>query len=371
MLEKSKFSQLFILGSVTIIIFILSVFNWQYRTPLITGFIFGVLTYPLLSNILKLIENALLKYNLKHKWKIQIDFRPYVALGVIIITTIALFILLSIISSRIVDEVPSFIQASDRLLNQLQKNQYLIDILNILGLSQNSINNLQSNLQNIGRSWVSVDNLANAWDFGQQILNLVFSQVIYLILFLISWYNSLVYGSSWIDGILHLLPFTKSEEKQIKAALTLGIRNVLYANLISGVLNATAVFILMLIFSLPNAFIVAVAVFWIGFLPVTPSELGYLIPVSLIFSQNSFVAIIIFILAELFILWQNYIFLPSIVLTGNKGNPLFIITSVLTGMAIFGIMGFIIGPVIMIFVSTLASIVQNRTEQIKAALQEI
>jgi predicted PurR-regulated permease PerM len=174
-------------------------------------------------------------------------------------------------------------------------------------------------------------------------------------------------GDKWIKAILNLTPLEEDEIKIIHKSLSSGIRNVIYANSLSGVINATVVMLIMIFFNLPGVFLAGVVTFFIGFLPIFPSELGYLIPIIqiLIILNNPLLALLIAVISEVFILFQNYVFLPSIVLIGNSGNSLFIVTSVLTGIAVFGIMGFIIGPAIMIFANTMSQVVIKRINKNK------
>jgi predicted PurR-regulated permease PerM len=204
------------------------------------------------------------------------------------------------------------------------------------------------------------DNLNRALNFGQQALNIVFNQIVYLILFYLAWYNALMFGDKWLEAIFTILPFKKNEKKVVTRDLEVGVRNVIYANILSGFIHTGACFLMMLLFGVDNIFIISLIVFLIGFLPASPSELGYAIPITIIFTKNPAAAVALAIIAELIILWANYLFLPKIILSGNEGNPLFVVTSVLVGIQIFGLMGFIIGPVIMIFINTLAQILLRR-----------
>ena len=119
-------------------------------------------------------------------------------------------------------------------------------------------------------------------------------------------------------------------------------------------------FVVMLIFGVPNIFILSVIIFLIGVLPLSPSELAYALPFLIILPTNPAAAIAFGIFGELVILFVNYVLMPKIINSGQEGNPLLIITSIISGISIFGIMGFVIGPMIMIFVQTLFSILVQR-----------
>jgi predicted PurR-regulated permease PerM len=360
MMSQLKKTSLLTSLSLAFIALIYLLFNFEFRTPIISGFLFAVLTFPIYKWLAKQLNKLprLSKFN----------FGPLAATITVLGTGILLFLILTIIYTQLADEIPRLFNFTTQAIRELPQNKDIVNLLNSWGLSseaiQNLLSGLQKQVQNGVSSILSVDNINIAFDYTQKALAILLNQIVYIIIFLLSWFNGLLFGSSWINAILKLTPFEKEEVDSIKRDLTLGIRNVVYANLVAGGLNAIVVATLMTILGLPNVFLVGSLVFMIGFLPVTPSELGYAIPTLMIlFGGNPLLAVIIMVLAELFILWQNYIFLPSLVLSDTKGNPLFIITSVLTGIAFFGVMGFIIGPVIMIFINTLSSIIQNRLEQ--------
>ena len=246
-------------------------------------------------------------------------------------------------------------------IKKLNESEFLVNIAKQFGFyDQLMVFNLQGQINSALTSSLSVDNLQKVLNTSQQVLSSLFTQIVYIVIFLLAWFNGLVFGSKWIDTLINLFPLYNHESSSIKKNLAMGIRNVIYANLLSGILNMFGITLLCLIFGIPNIFILIVFAFIVGFLPISPSELAYVYPVIYILYLNPILGIVALILVEAYILWQNYVFLPGIVLSGTSGNPLFIITSVIAGISIFGVMGFIIGPAIMIFVNTLGGILMNR-----------
>lgn len=359
---KKKYDA-FSTGSIVIIAAILTVFNFEFRTPLISGFVAAVLTYPLYCWTARQLSVLVSKIFPKFK----IDFHPFSALFIVILLSLLSLFSLAFVSLQLTSEVPNSLQAVSGFVRGLSENQSVVSFATAFGYDGEDIARSADELEksftfgflNI-QNWISFDNLTRVFNLGQQVLSVLLNQIIFFIIFLIAWYNGLIFGSRWVNLILSLFPFKPEDIHSIKHNLTLGIRNVIYANLVSGTINFIAVLSITMIFGLPNSFVLAALAFAIGFLPITPSETAYAIPILLIFQTNPLIAILIAVLAELFILWQNYVFLPKIVLTGTGGNPLFIITGVFTGIAIFGVMGFIIGPAIMIFVNTLGQILLLR-----------
>ena len=331
----------FIFLGVLIIISIVTLFNFEFRTSIISGLIFGVLSYPLYKLFQKKLSTSIS------------------ATLTVILISFTLIFFSNILAQQISKEIQNLVTNQDWLSNVKK-----------FGISEEIIqyysNYIKTRLDEYTKLVATSDNLNKLIIILQQFVGNLFSQIIYLVVFLIAWFNSLINGQRWIEIVFKILPFTQSEENLIRKDLSIGMRNVIYANLTSGLLNALGVLVIMLIFKLPTAFFITIVAFIIGFLPISPSEIAYLTPLLILgyTTQNWFLVLIVALICEAFILWQNYVLLPKIVLSGTKGNPLFLITGVIAGINFFGIMGFIIGPVIVIFCSTMIDILLERIEKI-------
>ena len=350
--------DVFSVGSILLIVVVLVVFNFEYRTPLISGFVFATLSYPVYS----WIKNQLNAINLsKIGLKKTINFDNISALLLVFGLGFLLILVLIFASGQLTREIPNLATEIYQNAKKLNDSQFIINTAKQFGFhDQLTFFNLQDRLNSTLTTSFSVDNLQKVLNTSQQILGGLITQIVYIVIFLLAWFNGLLFGSRWIDTLMSLFPLFNHEASSIKKNLVAGIRNVIYANLLAGVLNMIGVAVICLIFGIPNVLLVSLLAFIIGFLPISPSELGYAYPVIYLLYLNPILGIIAFIVAEAYILWQNYVFLPGIVLNGTNGNPLFIITSVIAGINIFGIMGFVIGPAIMIFVNTLGGILINR-----------
>lgn len=353
-MQKNNSSSYFNLLIVIIIISVYLIFNYTYRTSILIGFILTVLTYPIYSWLQSKLPPFL------KNWKSSIS-----AFFTMIFVSVILFSVVNFIAVQLVREVPKIANSTYQTIQDLPNNTGFVNSLARYGIDkeviETGVKSINNSLNSIGgngntKEIFSEQNINKALNISQQVLNIIFDQITYLILLILAWFNGLVFGSKWLNLLLDLLPFTDKESMGIKKDLRVGIRNVIYANLLSGIIHTSICFVIMIIFQIPNIFIISVIIFLIGFLPASPSELGYAIPIAIIFTTNPIAGIFLSIFAEAGILWVNYVFLPKIILQGSEGNPLFIVTSVLAAIPIFGIMGFIIGPVIMIFINTLGQI---------------
>lgn len=345
-----------------IILFFLWIFNQPYLSPLLFGFIVAVLTFPIFSWIRDLIA-----------LKIPKGQNPLAATLTILLLSGVLVLFLNIFMRQFIREIPGFVNAGLNFIRSLPDNQGLLQILANFGIDRTQLEELTTNLlkqvatvlpgeRTPGQTTnitVSEQMVAQALTIGRQTFNFIFDFIVNLVVFLLAWFNGLTLGSGWLKNIFSILPLNDQERESIQQDLKFGIRNVVYANLLSGVIHAVVVFIIGLIFGVESIFVISLLVFLIGFLPLSPSELGYLLVLVPLFFINPIAAIVLVPVVELIILWVNFVLTPKIIASGEEGNSLLILTSILSGISIFGLAGFIIAPVIMVFVQTLYRILRR------------
>jgi len=368
--NKADLWPMWVKGAIILVIlWIIWLFNSAYLTPLLLGLITTVLTYP----IYKFFQNKL-KYK---QFKLP---SPICAILTIVSVSFVIFFILNRFVVEIIREAPDFISKISLFLSNLVEDPSFLKFLNDNRIAPEAVNTLVQNVNTGLKGLLSVfgrevttqdqlftlskENISAALSFGSQSAKNLATYLISTVIFVLAWLNGLVQGHRWINGIFTLLPFDNKEESQIRKDLTLGVQNVVYANLLSGFVHAIVCFTLMLWFGIPNVFILTVLIFFIGVLPLSPSEIGYAIPLSLIAAQtgNYILIFVLAILAEIIILWVNYVLVPKMISSQQEGNDLLILTSILSGITIFGLLGFVIGPVIMILVQTLYRILIQRLE---------
>jgi predicted PurR-regulated permease PerM len=351
-------------GVLAFIVFTIWIFNKDYATPLLLGLIAAILTFPVKEYINKLLS-FIKKPNLEDKLSTSIT--------VLIIGAITLFTL-NFTIRQIIKEIPTFANGIISYAKDLPNNEKVIKTAENLGIPKSTIDDLSSSFNNQiesittsldGTSPSSTDyfnesKLNSAIDLSKKTFNFLFKEIVALVIFLLAWINALNYGKSWLKSIFNILPFNKQEKLNIYTDLQKGVQNVIYANILSGLIHAIICFAFLAFFGVKSLFIITLLIFLIGVLPLSPSELGYGIAILLIFPASIPAAIFLAILGEIVIIYVNYVLIPQIISTGEEGNPLLILTSILSGITIFGISGFIIGPLIMIIVQTLYRILVSR-----------
>lgn len=352
----------------SLLLFCLAVFwlfNRLYITPLLLGAIMAILTNP----VYRFLNLRLQKYFKK--------VAPGLSALITVVGVVSIFgFLLNLIFSGFQAEIPKFRDGLISFVTELPNNNGIKTIFNLTETDASDISKLVldqlSRLENSLQdrqfliSQIFNDNtFSRTLEVGQRTIEILGGFIIYTIIFLVTWSLLLVNGKKWLEHILKVLPFKKQEAEKVKKGLQEGVRNVVYASLASAAIHTTLNFILMLIFNIPNKFIISLYIMAITILPLSPAELAYAVPISLIFGENPVAALVLIPLAEVVILWVNYWLQPRIISTEVANNELFILTSILSGIAIFGVMGFIIGPVLMVTTQTIYSIWVGRSLQKK------
>ncbi len=372
--QARQWPSWFSIALFSIIVSGLFIFNYAYLTPLLLGFIFATLTYPIYTFLQSKIKFEKLKGS-------------FAAIVTIIAISAGIISLLNVMTRELIKEVPTFATSLIEFLDEVPTNTTIVNISANFGLNQDDLRSIVDELkaetpdtsaltgsETDGKKFTelfSQENISAALDVSRQAFSYIFNQLIYLVIFFLAWFNGLVFGKLWLDDLFEITPLEDDEIFHIKKDLKTGIRNVIYASLLSGAIHTVVTIIIMLAFGLPNVSIVAIAVFLIGMLPVSPSEIGYAIPILLLFPVNPMAALILIPICELIILYVNYVLLPKVIAGGDEGNPLLILTSIFSGLVIFGIMGFIIAPVLMILIQTLYKILVERIRIQKEELQEM
>lgn len=285
-----------------------------------------------------------------------------------------LVIVLNIFITQLQKEIPKFAQDINSFISDIPNNKELLKTFN---LSDSQASDLSKNMQKgindfrdkssdrvqLFQSLFSEQNLSRAIQIGQQTVAGAAELIINVVLFYLVWFYGLTKGDEWQKSVLDLFPFRKEEKEEIRKDVKMAVRNVFYANLGGGVIHASVVFLMLVIFQIPNQFIITFIVFLIGVLPLSPSEFAYAIPISLIFGKNPTAALILIPISEAIILWVNYFFIPKIISDSGSDHTLLVLLSIFSGVSFFGIMGFLIGPVIMIFAISLYKILARRLKE--------
>ncbi|MFT4261053.1 MAG: AI-2E family transporter [Candidatus Woesearchaeota archaeon] len=153
-------------------------------------------------------------------------------------------------------------------------------------------------------------------------------------------------GEKIVEKIKDLLPFSKTQKQELVESVTNVIKGVLYGQFLVAVLQGIVGGLTFWAFGLPNpifwGFIMAI----LSFIPLLGPPIVWVPAVIISFYQGNLVAAIgILLVGVLIIMNIDNILKPKII--GDKVglHPLIILIGILGGIALFGVIGFIIGPI--------------------------
>ena len=164
-----------------------------------------------------------------------------------------------------------------------------------------------------------------------------------------------------LNYIKSLLPFSKEVEKKLFDSTREITIAVIYGNVIVGLIQGLILGIGFFIFGAPNPFILLVLGMLVGILPVLgPSLVG--IPVSIYLavagSPISAFGILIFTLLSSL---SEQIIKPILVSRRIKLHNLLVLTGMIGGFLLFGILGLILGPLILAYLIIIIEVYRNKS----------
>jgi len=176
------------------------------------------------------------------------------------------------------------------------------------------------------------------------------STILALFLGVITYYYLLKDGKKFIQKLTTLSPLTQAEEKQIIERLQRTINSVVRGSIIIALLQGIVTGIGLAIFGVPNAILLG-SIAGIGALIPTVGTAIVIAPVIvyLFVIQDYTAAIGMLIWGSTAVGLIDNLLHPILVGKGMSIHPLFIFFAVLGGIAIFGISGFILGPLVVGF----------------------
>jgi len=176
------------------------------------------------------------------------------------------------------------------------------------------------------------------------------STILALFLGVITYYYLLKDGKKFIQKLTTLSPLTQAEEKQIIERLQRTINSVVRGSIIIALLQGIVTGIGLAIFGVPNAILLG-SIAGIGALIPTVGTAIVIAPVIvyLFVIQDYTAAVGMLIWGSTAVGLIDNLLHPILVGKGMSIHPLFIFFAVLGGIAIFGISGFILGPLVVGF----------------------
>jgi predicted PurR-regulated permease PerM len=160
--------------------------------------------------------------------------------------------------------------------------------------------------------------------------------------------------------IKSLLPFSKEVEKRLFDSTKDITSSVLYGQLVIGLIQGIILGIGLFVFKIPNPFLLTVVAILAGILPIVgPSLVGVPVAVFLLIGGNNFAALGILIFTLLSSLSDHFL-RPYMVSRKVKLHTALVLTGMIGGFFMFGILGFILGPLIIAYLIIVIEVYRNK-----------
>ena len=233
------------------------------------------------------------------------------------------------------------------------------------------INSIDSTVHRILPTGVTFDIKEKASDFTlfvssnmAKIFSTTLSAFFSLILIFLSIFYFLKNGSKWRQVIVELSPLADKDDKKIIFRLEKTVNGVLKGYLLIAIVQGILMGVGFWIFGIPNGALWGVVAAIASLVPMIGTAFVSVPAIIFLFVTGHDVAAFSFLLWSLVVVGMVDNFLNPVIV-GSKTNlpPLFILFSVLGGIAVLVPIGILVGPLAVSLLYTLLSIYKNEFEQ--------
>lgn len=283
-----------------------------------------------------------------HKWWLSItNNRKNTSSALTLLSVLLIvFIPLSIIGSLVFNESVDFYQqitdtqASESItINIFDRFQESAKYLNRFGMDDAQIKDKLLQLTETSTNWLTSQIIS----FGQGTFSTILQSfvMLYILFFLLR------DGDKITKRLIELLPFGDRKEKRLLAKFSSTTRAVIKGTFVVGIVQGGIGTILFLIAGINGAILWGVLMMLLSVIPALGASIVWLpAGVILLLTGNLWQGVVVLAGGVLIISLIDNILRPILVGKDTKTPDAIILISTLGGLSIFGITGFVIGPII-------------------------
>lgn len=334
---KNQTLQYYFLTALLLTVLVVVFFIFK---PFLYAIIFAVIFAVIFEPFHKRIFNIMPKYP------------SFAALSTAVLITLIVFIPIYFLSVRIIQEAQVIyhsLVAGDSNISVLDIYKNNIEaIKDKFPIFKNIPTDLRQYLES-GLNWL-VDNVGSIFSNFIKILSGLF-------VFVIAFYYILRDGKKLKKSLIFLSPLSDKEDEIIFDKLEMAINSVIKGNLIVVLTQGALVSIGFAIFGVPGAILWGATATVSALIPGIGTALVIVPAIVFLFFQGQIIfALGLFIWGFLAVgLIDNFLG-PKLIGRGANLHPLLVLLSVLGGFALFGPVGFIVGPLTLSFLFSLLDI---------------
>ena len=168
-------------------------------------------------------------------------------------------------------------------------------------------------------------------------------------------YYSYTDGARWIQALREVLPMQADHRETLFREVGHVIRGVMYGTILMSALQAGLAAVGFTIFGVPDVALWSVLVFILALLPIVGAPMVWLPwSVYLIYLGETFRGVGLLLYSAVLVNGIEHVIRPKLIGTVANIHPLLVLLGVVGGLAVFGFIGFILGPLVLsVFVTVL------------------
>jgi predicted PurR-regulated permease PerM len=164
-----------------------------------------------------------------------------------------------------------------------------------------------------------------------------------------------------LNYIKSLLPFPKEVEKQLFSSSRDITNSILYGQVVIGILQGIVVAVGLIIFAVPNSLFLSLLAILAGIFPIIGTTLIWLPVAIFLFSDGMTYSAIGVSLFGLISNTIDNLLRPVIVSRRTQLKPSIILVGMIGGLFVFGILGFIIGPLVLAYLLIILELYRKKS----------
>ncbi len=253
---------------------------------------------------------------------------------------------------------PVFIDQSIKLYLAAQQMDFVTPLRNIFP-SLFTSEAFSAEIGSITHSFIT--NMTNSLmnSFSQLVLNFP-TLLLQLFVVLFTFFFALRDKEKIVSYIKSLLPFSENIEKKLFKSTKEITSSVIYGQVIVGIIQGLIAGVGFFIFGVPNALLLTLFASLAGIFPIIgPFVVWIPVAIYLVIAGNTFSALGVILFGLIASTIDNFL-RPLFVSKMTKIHPALILIGMIGGFLLFGVLGFILGPLILAYLIIVLEIYRNK-----------
>jgi len=178
--------------------------------------------------------------------------------------------------------------------------------------------------------------------------------LVHLFIFFFIMFFAFVHGPEWYSLVRNIAPLRADVKKHLFTDLERVLHGIIYGQLVTAIIQGTLGGLMFFIFGIPNPAFWGFVMIIFAFIPFLGTPLIFIPAAILELIQGDYVSGVgVLVVGLVFVMNIDNFIRPYLVSRFAPIHPILVILGVFGGLAAFGLVGFIIGPLILALLVTL------------------